>query len=165
NVEQAIHLFERRLFKGFGNGRAGVVHQDVESAERFYCFLDRGFARLGIRGVRLNGDRLSAVAFNLLNYGRGGISTFGVGDRYLRPVYGQTFGDGGADTARAAGDKRNFSLQSPIHGLSPVSFKVVIHCVSIGIKRSASTREWSNDLFTYRYETGNRGTARTASRL
>jgi hypothetical protein len=83
-----------------------------------------GFARLGIRGVRLNGDRLSAVAFNLLNYGRGGISTFRVGDGYLRPVYGQTFGDGGADTARAAGDKRNFSLQSPIHGLSPVSFKV-----------------------------------------
>jgi hypothetical protein len=95
NVEQAIHLFERRFLKGFRNGRAGIVYQNVESAERRHCFPDRGFARLSISGVRLNRDRLSAVAFNLLNYGRGCISTFCIGDGYLRPFCGQTFSDGG----------------------------------------------------------------------
>src|SRR6266436_3664413 len=72
----------------------------------------------------LNRDRFSAVAFDLLNHRRGRTGAFRVGDGYLRPVCGQTFGDGGANTSRAAGDEGNFSFQFPIHGLSPVSFEV-----------------------------------------
>ena len=39
-------------------------------------FLDGGLGGFGIGGVSLNRDRLSAVAFNLLNNRRGGIGTF-----------------------------------------------------------------------------------------
>ena len=89
----------------------------TSAADRFFhC----GGDSFGVGGVRLNRDCLSAVAFNLLNYGCGCISTFRICDGDLGPVCGQTFGDGGADTARAAGNKRNFPFQFPNSGLSPV---------------------------------------------
>jgi hypothetical protein len=122
DVEHAIHLFQRCLLKRFRNGRAGIVHQDIESAERGHGFLDSALNSFGIGGIGLNGDRLSAVAFNLLNDRRGRISAFRVGDGDVRSVCSQTFGDGGANTARAAGDECNFPFQFPIDGLSPASF-------------------------------------------
>jgi hypothetical protein len=43
-----------------------IVHENVEPAECRNSFFDRGFADVGIRGVCLNRDRLSARAFNRL---------------------------------------------------------------------------------------------------
>ena len=120
DVEHAIDFFQRCLLKCFRNGRAGVVYKDIESAESRHCLFDGGLARLGISGVRLNRDRLSAVAFNLLNNRRGRIGAFRVGDGYLRPICGQAFSDGGANAARSARNQCNFSFQFSVHDLSPV---------------------------------------------
>ena len=76
DVEHAIHLFQRGLLKRFRNGRAGVVYEDVKFAEGRNGLFDGGLDGLGIGGVGLNRDRLSAVAFNLLNDRRGRIGTF-----------------------------------------------------------------------------------------
>src|SRR5947209_3847066 len=76
NGEHAIHLFQRRLLKRCRNGSASVVYQDVQSAECRHGLFDCGFAGLGICCVGLNGDRLSAVAFNLLNHRRSCIGAF-----------------------------------------------------------------------------------------
>src|SRR5580704_14336801 len=76
DVEDAIHLFQRGLLGGFRNGRAGIVHKNVESAQCRNGFFDCGFAGLGIRCVRLNRDRLSARTFNRFNDGRSRVGTF-----------------------------------------------------------------------------------------
>src|SRR5207237_1389066 len=83
-----------------------------------------GLGGLGLSGVCPDRDRLSAVAFNLLDHRRGCIGAFRVGDRYFRPVRSQTFGDGGTNAARSARDQGNLSFKFSIHGLSPVSFEV-----------------------------------------
>jgi hypothetical protein len=67
NVQHAIHLFQRRLLERFRNGRAGIVHKHIEPAERRDGLFDSGFDGGGIGGVRLNCDRLSSRAFNILN--------------------------------------------------------------------------------------------------
>ena len=64
DVDHAIHLFQRGLLERFRNGRAGIVHQHIQSAEGRDGLFDRGFNGVGIGGVRLNRDRLSAGAFN-----------------------------------------------------------------------------------------------------
>jgi len=43
DVDHAIHLFQRGLRERFGNGRAGIVHQHVESAEGGDCLFDAFF--------------------------------------------------------------------------------------------------------------------------
>ena len=57
-----IDLLQRGLLKGFRNGCAGIVHQDVESAEGGDRLFDRGFDRVGVGGVCLDRDGLSAFA-------------------------------------------------------------------------------------------------------
>ena len=99
-----------------------------------HCLFDGGLDGLGIGGVRLNRDRLSAVAFNLLNNRRGRIGAFRVCDGHVRPVCGQTFGDGGANAARAAGDRAQFFLPVFYSWFVSCFFRGWIHCVSIGIK-------------------------------
>jgi hypothetical protein len=86
DVNQAVQLFQSGLLERLGNGRTRIVHKDVETAQCGDGFVDGGFDGIGVSGVRLNRDRLSAVAFNLLNDRRGGIRTFRVCDGYLRPV-------------------------------------------------------------------------------
>src|SRR6266478_1800326 len=165
NVEHAIHFFQRRFLKRFRNGRAGIVYQDVESAECRHGFFDCGFARLGISGIGLNRDRFSAIAFDLLNHRRGRISTFRVCDGYLRSVGSQTFGDGGANAARAASDECNLSFQFSVHDFVFLSEVLLIHYVSTGIKLTLD-KSVSSDLFTYRYEIRDcYSTARTTARL
>jgi hypothetical protein len=123
DVDHAIHLFQSRFLERFWNGRAGIVHQNIQLAEGGDDLFDRGLDGVRIGGIRLDCDRLSALAFNLLNHRRGCIGSFRVGDGYIRPVRGQAFGDGGTNAAGAARNKCNFSFQFPVHDLS-LSFKV-----------------------------------------
>ena len=60
--QHAVEFFERRFFKGLGDRRAGVVDQDVETAESRDRFFDGGFDGVGIGGVRLDGDGLATGA-------------------------------------------------------------------------------------------------------
>jgi hypothetical protein len=46
DVEHAIHFFQRRLLERFRNGRSGVVHQHIQSAEGFKRLFDRRVARV-----------------------------------------------------------------------------------------------------------------------
>jgi hypothetical protein len=66
DINHAIQLLQRGLLESLGNGRAGIVHKHIKSAEGCGGLFDCGFASLGIGVVRLNRDRLSAGAFNLL---------------------------------------------------------------------------------------------------
>src|SRR5207247_5765088 len=65
----------------------------------------------GISGVRLDRDRLSASAFNLLDDRRGRIGTFRVRDGHVRSVRSQTLGDCSTNAARAARNECNLSFQ------------------------------------------------------
>src|SRR6266850_540665 len=73
-----------------------------------------------ISGVRLNCDRLSAGAFNLLDDRCGRPCTFRVCDGHVRSVRSQTLGDRGADAARAARNECNLSFQFPRHCFPPI---------------------------------------------
>ena len=53
-----------------------IVHENVEPAECRNGFFDRGFAGVGIRGVCLNRDHLSARAFNRFDNIRRRVGTF-----------------------------------------------------------------------------------------
>src|SRR6266581_5601909 len=98
------------LLELLGNGRARIVHEDVEAAECRDGLFDRGFDGAGISGVRLNCDRLSASAFNLLDDRRGRVGTSRVCDGHVRSVRSQTLGDCGTDAARPARDERNLTF-------------------------------------------------------
>ena len=87
----------------------------TEAMDRSVDIIRSGCDRLGISGIRLNRDRFSAVALDLLDYGRGRISPFRVSDGNLRSVPGQAFGDGGADPARATRYDCNLSFEFHIH--------------------------------------------------
>jgi hypothetical protein len=89
----------------------GVVHKDIEPAESRDCLFDRAFDGAGISGVRVNCDRLSASAFNLLDDRRSRIGTLRVGDGHVRSVRSQTLGDCCANPARAARNECNLSFQ------------------------------------------------------
>ena len=71
DVDHAIHLLQRRLLERFRNGRAGIVHKHIKSAEGRDGLFDRAFDCFDVGGVRLNRDRLSAIAFNRLDDGGG----------------------------------------------------------------------------------------------
>jgi hypothetical protein len=68
DVKHAIHLFQRGLHERFRNGRAGIVHKDVQPAEGRHGLFDRRCDGNGINGVRLNCDRPLASAFNCFDY-------------------------------------------------------------------------------------------------
>ena len=61
----AVHLFRRGLLDTLRNGRVGIVHQHIQSPESRDGVFDRGLDGVGVGGIRLNCDRLSAGAFNL----------------------------------------------------------------------------------------------------
>src|SRR6266404_1188710 len=119
DVEHAVHFFERRLLERFRNGRASIVHQHIQSAEGCKCFFDRGFDRVGIGSIRLNRDRSSPSAFNLLDDGRGCVRTFRVSDGHIRAIRSKTLRDGSANAARPACNQCNLSVQFLSHCFSP----------------------------------------------
>src|SRR6266481_5098697 len=120
DVDHAIQLLQRGLLEPLGNGRAGIVHKHIEPAKCRHGLFDRGFDGVGISGVRLNCDRLSAGAFNLLNDRRGRVGTFRVCDGHVRSVRSKTLGDCGTNTARAARNECNLSFQFLRHCCSPI---------------------------------------------
>src|SRR5216683_1674351 len=120
DIEHAIHLFQRRLLERFRNGRASVVHKHVKPAEGRDGFFDGSIDGGGIGGVRLNRDRLSAGAFNLLKDRRGRIGTFRVCDGHVRSVRSQTLDDCSTNAAGATRNERNLSLQVLRHCFSPI---------------------------------------------
>src|SRR5260221_8401539 len=90
DVHQTVQLLQRGLLEPLGNGRASIVHKDVQPAESRHGLFDRGFDGVGISGVRLNRDRLSASAFNLLVDLLGLVCTLRVRDGYICSVRNQT---------------------------------------------------------------------------
>src|SRR5437867_4334256 len=126
DVDHAIHLLERGLLERFRNGCAGIVHKDVEPAECRHCLFDRGFDGAGISGVRLNCDRLSASAFNLIDDRRGRIGTFRVCDGHVRSVRSQTLGDCSTNAARATRNECNLSFQFLRHCFSPIPYNLAL---------------------------------------
>src|SRR5437899_2820651 len=99
------------VLERFRNGCARIVHKHIKSAEGRDGLFDRGFDGVGISGVRLNCDRLSASAFNLLDDRRGGVGTFRVCDGHVRSVRGQTLGDCSTNAARTARNECNLSFE------------------------------------------------------
>ena len=93
------------------DGRAGIVHKDVEFAEGRDHLLDRGLDGVGVGGIRLDRDRLPADALDALDDRRRGVRALRVGDGRLGPIGGQTSGDRRADTTRAASDAGNLALE------------------------------------------------------
>src|SRR5260370_1618498 len=120
DVNQAVQLLQRGLLESLRNGRTGIVHKDVELAECRHGLFDRCFDGASVGGVGLNCDRLSACAFNLLDDRRGRIGTFRVCDGHVRSVRGQTLSDCSTNTARAARNECNLSLQVLRHCFSPI---------------------------------------------
>ena len=51
DVDREIHLFQGRLLERFRNGRAGIVHQDIQSAEGRDGLFDRGLDGVRICGI------------------------------------------------------------------------------------------------------------------
>ena len=99
DVDHAVQLLEGGLLELLGNGGTGVVHEHVQSAEGCHGLFDRGLHGVGIGGIRLDGDRPSASAFDLLHDPRGRVPTLGVSDGHTGPVGGETFGDRRANAA------------------------------------------------------------------
>ena len=66
---------------------------------------------IGVGGVRLDRDRLSASMFNLFDNGRCRVGALGVGNGDTGAVRGQALGNSGTDAARTAGDERDLAGQ------------------------------------------------------
>ena len=99
DIDHSIHFFQGRLLERLRNGRAGIVHQDIQSAESRESLFDRGLDSDGIGRVRLNRDRLSAGALDFLNDRRGSVGAFGVSKRHARPVVCQPLGNRRANSS------------------------------------------------------------------
>src|SRR5271165_2738437 len=101
--------------------------QHTESVGRSVSYpvqLREGFRRF-LGSVRLDRDRLSAGAFNLLDDRRGRVGTFRVCDGYVRSVRGQTLSDCRTDAARAARNEGNLSFEFSLHSISPILLIVI----------------------------------------
>ena len=61
DVDHAIHLLQRRLLERFRNGRAGIVHKHIKSAEGRDGLFDRTLDGFDVGSVRLDRDSLSAI--------------------------------------------------------------------------------------------------------
>jgi hypothetical protein len=85
DVNHAVHLLERGLLERFRNGRAGIVHQNIQPTEGRDGLFDRSLNRVGIGGIRLNCDGLSARAFNLFNNRSGCVRALCISNRHACP--------------------------------------------------------------------------------
>jgi hypothetical protein len=105
DVDHAVHLIERGLLEGFRNGRAGIVHEDVKSAEGRDGLFDRALDGVDVGSVRLDRDSLSTITFNRVDDRGSGGGLLCIRDGHIRSVRGQTFRDGCANASRTAGDE------------------------------------------------------------
>jgi hypothetical protein len=81
---------------------------------------DRGFAGVGIGGVRLNRDRLTPAPSISLTTDAAASAPFRVCDGHVRSVRGQTLSDCSTDAARAARNECNLSFEFLRHSFSPL---------------------------------------------
>src|SRR5450631_4031294 len=98
-INDMVHLFQRRLLEWLGNGCSCVVHQDIELAESLDGHFDRVLDSLRIGRVSPERLGLSTGRFDGLDYGGSRAGILGVGDRHLGSVGSEAFGDGGANSA------------------------------------------------------------------
>jgi len=110
-VENVIELLDRRLLKGLGNRRAGVVDQDVERAKRRHGLRNRIFDCFGIGRISLDGDGLSAAAFDGLHHGGSRCGVFGVSDGDTRSIGCQTLCNSSPNTARCPRNQSEFAFK------------------------------------------------------
>jgi hypothetical protein len=99
NPARVRHPISRK-YQFLRNCRAGIVYEDIESAENRNCLLDGAPYGFRICGIRLNRDRLSAGAFDFFDDRCGRVCTFRVGYGHLRPVRGQALGDSSSNAER-----------------------------------------------------------------
>ena len=107
----AIHLLQRGLLEGLGKRCAGVVHQHVKSSEARDGLFGRGFDGLDICSIRLNGDRLPAVALDCFHDRCGGVRSLRICDGHACSVACQALSDRSADATRAAGNESDFAFK------------------------------------------------------
>ncbi len=105
DVDDQIQFFRRRFLEGLGNGRSGIVDEDVEATEGRHGLLDGVLYGRRIGGIGLDGQGVAARFLNAFHDRRGGLRTFRIGDGDAGTVRGETPGDAGADPARSAGDQ------------------------------------------------------------
>jgi hypothetical protein len=58
-----------------------------------------------VSGIGLDRERFAALRFNVIDDMRGSVCAPGISDRDASAVFGETLGDGGADTARGPRDE------------------------------------------------------------
>ena len=93
---------------GLRNGRAGIVHKHIKSAEGRDGLFDRVLDCFGVGGVRLDRDGLSAAEFNRFDHGGGRAGVFRVRDGYACSIRGQTLRDRCANAPGTAGNECHF---------------------------------------------------------
>ena len=69
DVDHAVHLGERRIFKRFGDGRPCVVDEHIDAAEGFGRLFDSRLDCLGIGGIGLDGECFAATPLDRLHNG------------------------------------------------------------------------------------------------
>src|SRR5580704_1770437 len=74
-INDLVHLLQRRLLEWFGNGRTCVVHQDIELAESLDSHPDRILDGLRIGSVSPERVGLSASRFDALDDGGSGLAS------------------------------------------------------------------------------------------
>ena len=94
-----VEFFSGGLLERFWNGRAGIVHENIEAAKLRHGFCDRVLCRVLVGCVGLNRKSLTARDFNGLNYLLGGICSLDIGNGDASPVGGEPLGDASSDTA------------------------------------------------------------------
>ncbi len=110
-VELAAEFFGGGLFDRHVFVDAGIVHQHVEPAERFFGFIEQALDIGGLNDVAFHRDRLAAFCGDL------GDNAFGVGlaggivHHHGGAGRAQGLGDSRADTLRRAGDDRHLAFQ------------------------------------------------------
>src|SRR2546422_2934422 len=82
--KDAVKVGERGFFDFHRNDRAGVVHEYIKPAKRRDRLLDRVLDGVRVGGVRLDRDRLPAIALDCFHQRRGGVRALGVSDRHAR---------------------------------------------------------------------------------
>ena len=76
DIDHAIHLFQRGLFEGFRNRRAGIVHKHIKLAEGRDGLFDRSLYSFGVGGVCLDRDSLSATRSIALTTAEAALASF-----------------------------------------------------------------------------------------
>ena len=110
--DQPVELLQREVLDRRGVGDAGVVDEDVQSAEMLRGAADRGPDGFVVRVVRLRGQGARRVGHSV-----GLVLGAGVGEGDLGAVGGQAAHDRGADAPGPTRDQGGLPFEGPSAGL------------------------------------------------